>query len=265
MVTASGSRSFKRSRAHTERPLVPERARPGGSKSPLRSPYCTEGDERTRPLPRVRPFTAPINPTPARGPRSTTDPSRSFQPKPARRRSISRRAWSSPTILSSALPSRYRRFCSHAWAVNGLGLGVSKQDQPTKRGLQRDAVEGRKLLGDAMLGLRPIRNLGTSPRRRWPRARQRRLPDRRSDPVPGRHDLKRPNEGMYPDRFLDANEDRLTGSTDCLINFRRGQLPPAGAFRSLALYWTITSSPTRSTGARSGTAPPAYKPIPMEI
>lgn len=121
----------------------------------------------------------------------------------------------------------------------GPNQDVEKMDAATKRGLARAAVDGRKLLADAIksgqLGKRingwniPPRNFGRAG-----------LDDdflvRASVQCLGGIIANDPEEAVYFNTFLDGTGNPLDGSKKYKLHFQQGKLPKVDGFYSLTLY-----------------------------
>ena len=131
----------------------------------------------------------------------------------------------------------------------GPGQNVDAMDAATRRGLERAAVDGRKLLGEAIrsgeLGKRV--NGWNIPPPAFGRAG---LVDdfllRGSLQCLGGIVANDPEEAVYFNTAVDANGNPLTSSHSYTIRFAPGQLPDVGAFWSITMYdptYNLTQNP----------------------
>ena len=121
----------------------------------------------------------------------------------------------------------------------GPGLDIAGLDSATKRGLQRAAVDGRKLLETALLqGARQKNVNGWN----YPPADMGRAGAK--DDFVLRSALQSmwgivandPAEAIYLNTSNDSEGKPLTGANGYIVHFQKGGLPPARAFWSITLY-----------------------------
>jgi len=121
----------------------------------------------------------------------------------------------------------------------GPGLDIAGLDSATKRGLQRAAVDGRKLLETALLqGARQKNVNGWN----YPPADMGRAGAK--DDFVLRSALQSmwgivandPAEAIYLNTSNDSEGKPLTGANGYIVHFQKGGLPPARAFWSVTLY-----------------------------
>lgn len=145
------------------------------------------------------------------------------------------RAWSEdpPQARHNNLLAQFKRIGV------GPGLDVERQDEATRRGLARAAVDGRKLLlqVNAEGGGMPKKNGWVLPVKPFGRAG---LADdfllRAGPQCLGGIISNDPEEAMYIYTFKDGADKPLEGGKAYTLRFPPGQLPKVNAFWSLSMY-----------------------------
>lgn len=121
----------------------------------------------------------------------------------------------------------------------GPGQDVDLQDAATKRGLARAAVDGRKLLHEAIasgdLGKR-VNNWNIPPPEMGRAGQHDDFLLRASLQNLGGIIANDPAEAVYMNTFKDANGKALDGTKRYTMRFAPGQLPQVNAFWSITLY-----------------------------